>query len=75
MFQFRRMVNEEGVLRAAFPEYKAYAARVPIILAAAEGKGRNCRIASAARAEPRRNSSYPKRSMRLRAGANFSGTG
>ena len=30
-FQFRRMVNEEGVLSAALPEYKAYAARVPFI--------------------------------------------
>ena len=31
-FQFRRMFNEERVLRAAFPEYEAYAASVPLIL-------------------------------------------
>lgn len=30
--QFRRMQNEEGVLRAAFPDYAAYAARVPMII-------------------------------------------
>lgn len=28
-FQFRRMVNEERVLRAVFPEYDNYATRVP----------------------------------------------
>lgn len=28
--QFRRMQHEERVLRAAFPEYEAYAARVPM---------------------------------------------
>jgi protein-S-isoprenylcysteine O-methyltransferase Ste14 len=30
--QFRRMLNEEKVLRAAFPEYADYAARVPMIV-------------------------------------------
>lgn len=30
--QFRRMLNEERVLREAFPEYEAYAARVPRIV-------------------------------------------
>lgn len=33
-FQFRRMVNEEKVLRATFPEYEAYAQRVPMIIPA-----------------------------------------
>ena len=32
LLQVRRMLNEERVLRAAFPEYEAYAARVPMIL-------------------------------------------
>ncbi|RUW85701.1 isoprenylcysteine carboxylmethyltransferase family protein [Mesorhizobium sp. M1E.F.Ca.ET.063.01.1.1] len=31
-FQYRRMVNEEKVLRAAFPEYHEYAQRVPMLL-------------------------------------------
>ena len=30
--QFRRMQNEEAVLRAAFPEYEDYAGRVPMIV-------------------------------------------
>lgn len=30
--QFRRMHNEERILRVAFPEYAAYAARVPMFL-------------------------------------------
>jgi hypothetical protein len=32
LLQLRRMVNEERVLRAAFPEYDAYAAAVPRIV-------------------------------------------
>ncbi|MFT2212895.1 methyltransferase family protein [Rhizobium giardinii] len=32
LLQLRRMVNEERVLRAAFPEYEAYAATVPRIV-------------------------------------------
>ncbi|GGE19726.1 protein-S-isoprenylcysteine methyltransferase [Polymorphobacter glacialis] len=32
LLQFRRMQNEEAVLRAAFPEYASYAARVPMII-------------------------------------------
>lgn len=32
LLQFRRMVNEERVLRAAFPEYDTYAAAVPRIV-------------------------------------------
>jgi len=32
--QFRRMVNEERVLRATFPEYEAYARTVPMIVPA-----------------------------------------
>ncbi|ESZ38741.1 sodium:proton antiporter [Mesorhizobium sp. L2C066B000] len=31
-FQYRRMVNEEKVLRAAFPEYQEYAQRVPMLV-------------------------------------------
>ncbi|RVC64320.1 MAG: isoprenylcysteine carboxylmethyltransferase family protein [Mesorhizobium sp.] len=31
-FQYRRLVNEEKVLRAAFPEYHEYAQRVPMFL-------------------------------------------
>ncbi|PBB94815.1 sodium:proton antiporter [Mesorhizobium sp. WSM3862] len=31
-FQYRRIVNEERVLRAAFPEYHEYAQRVPMLL-------------------------------------------
>jgi len=31
-FQLRRMVNEERVLRATFPEYTDYAARTPMLL-------------------------------------------
>jgi len=30
--QFRRMLNEEKVLRATFPEYKSYAARTPRLI-------------------------------------------
>lgn len=30
--QFRRMQHEERVLRGAFPEYEAYAARVPMVV-------------------------------------------
>jgi len=33
-FQFRRMANEERVLRATFPEYDDYARRVPMIVPA-----------------------------------------
>jgi protein-S-isoprenylcysteine O-methyltransferase Ste14 len=32
IFQLRRMDNEEHVLRSAFPEYAAYAARTPKII-------------------------------------------
>ncbi|WP_288141848.1 isoprenylcysteine carboxylmethyltransferase family protein [Mesorhizobium sp.] len=31
-FQYRRIINEERVLRAAFPEYHEYAQRVPMLL-------------------------------------------
>lgn len=31
-FQYRRIVNEEKVLRASFPEYQEYAQRVPMLL-------------------------------------------
>ena len=31
-FQFRRMANEERVLRATFPEYEDYSRRVPMIV-------------------------------------------
>jgi protein-S-isoprenylcysteine O-methyltransferase Ste14 len=30
--QYRRMVNEEKILNAAFPEYGAYAARTPLVI-------------------------------------------
>jgi protein-S-isoprenylcysteine O-methyltransferase Ste14 len=32
LLQFRRMLNEEKVLRATFPEYEAYAARTPRLI-------------------------------------------
>jgi protein-S-isoprenylcysteine O-methyltransferase Ste14 len=32
LFQLRRMTNEEKVLRAAFPEYDAYAKRTPKVI-------------------------------------------
>ena len=31
-FQFRRMYNEEQILRKTFPEYDAYARRVPMVI-------------------------------------------
>jgi protein-S-isoprenylcysteine O-methyltransferase Ste14 len=31
-FQFRRMANEEQILRTTFPEYLTYAARVPMLV-------------------------------------------
>src|SRR5205807_1307619 len=31
-FQFRRILNEERVLRATFPEYDAYAAHTPLLI-------------------------------------------
>lgn len=31
-FQYRRVVNEERVLRTAFPEYQEYARRVPMLM-------------------------------------------
>jgi protein-S-isoprenylcysteine O-methyltransferase Ste14 len=34
LLQFRRMINEEAVLRSAFPEYCAYAARTPRVIPA-----------------------------------------
>lgn len=33
-FQFRRMANEERVLRATFPEYEDYSRRIPMIVPA-----------------------------------------
>lgn len=33
-FQFRRMANEEKVLRATFPEYEGYSRRVPMLIPA-----------------------------------------
>jgi hypothetical protein len=41
MVQYRRMINEEKILSAAFPEYRAYAARTPLVIPAA------CRLLSA----------------------------
>ena len=38
-FQFRRMYNEECVLRAEFPEYGAYAGSVPLIIPGFAGFG------------------------------------
>lgn len=32
LLQFRRMINEEGVLISAFPEYRDYAARTPRVI-------------------------------------------
>jgi len=32
MVQCRRMINEEAILRAAFPEYRAYAANTPFLI-------------------------------------------
>jgi protein-S-isoprenylcysteine O-methyltransferase Ste14 len=32
LIQFRRMLNEEKVLKATFPEYEHYAARTPRLL-------------------------------------------
>jgi protein-S-isoprenylcysteine O-methyltransferase Ste14 len=32
LLQFRRLLNEEKVLRAAFPEYERYSARVPRLI-------------------------------------------
>ena len=32
--QYRRMINEEKILSAAFPEYRAYAARTPLVIPA-----------------------------------------
>ena len=34
MIQYRRMINEEKILSAAFPEYRAYAARTPLVIPA-----------------------------------------
>jgi protein-S-isoprenylcysteine O-methyltransferase Ste14 len=34
MVQYRRMINEEKILNAAFPEYRAYAARTPFVIPA-----------------------------------------
>src|SRR5438067_1818556 len=34
MVQYRRMINEEKILSAAFPEYRAYAARTPLVIPA-----------------------------------------
>jgi protein-S-isoprenylcysteine O-methyltransferase Ste14 len=36
--QFRRMQNEEKVLRAALPEYADYAARVPMVVPGLRGQ-------------------------------------
>ncbi|MBZ9821453.1 methyltransferase family protein [Mesorhizobium sp. CA4] len=37
-FQYRRIVNEEKVLRAAFPEYQEYAQRVPMLIPRPSGQ-------------------------------------
>jgi len=34
MVQYRRMINEEKILTSAFPEYRAYAARTPLVIPA-----------------------------------------
>jgi len=34
MVQYRRMTNEEKILSTAFPEYRAYAARTPLVIPA-----------------------------------------
>jgi protein-S-isoprenylcysteine O-methyltransferase Ste14 len=34
MIQYRRMINEEAILSLAFPEYRAYAARTPLVIPA-----------------------------------------
>jgi protein-S-isoprenylcysteine O-methyltransferase Ste14 len=34
MLQYRRMINEEAILNSAFPEYRAYAARTPLVIPA-----------------------------------------
>lgn len=34
MVQYRRMINEEAILTSAFPEYRAYAARTPLVIPA-----------------------------------------
>jgi len=31
LVQYRRMINEEAILNSAFPEYRAYAARTPLV--------------------------------------------
>jgi protein-S-isoprenylcysteine O-methyltransferase Ste14 len=36
--QWRRMVNEESILREVFPEYRAYAARTPFLIPAMRGR-------------------------------------
>ena len=42
MIQYRRMINEEKILSAAFPEYRVYAARTPLVNSRAA-----CRVHSA----------------------------
>ena len=32
MAQWRRMINEEAILKLAFPEYRAYAANTPFLI-------------------------------------------
>jgi protein-S-isoprenylcysteine O-methyltransferase Ste14 len=34
LVQYRRMINEEAILNSAFPEYRAYAARTPLLIPA-----------------------------------------
>ena len=34
MLQYRRMINEETILNSAFPEYRTYAARTPLVIPA-----------------------------------------
>ncbi|XUJ35134.1 hypothetical protein ACQ5SK_05080 [Bradyrhizobium japonicum] len=34
MIQYRRMINEERILRLAFPEYDVYAAATPFLIPA-----------------------------------------
>jgi hypothetical protein len=38
MIQCRRMINEERILRQAFPEYAAYAATTPFLIPARPGR-------------------------------------
>ena len=48
MIQFRRMINEERILRLAFPEYDAYAATTPFLIPAGLNSARPRRSANQA---------------------------